>query len=58
MEKRFFFPNATVFNLQKQLNKLILNYNYFTPAKDHLKYLPSPLFLSISFFILGASGQC
>lgn len=56
--KKIYFPNVTVFNLQKQLNKLMLNENYFTPVKDHLQYWPSPLFLSISICILGAGGQC
>lgn len=58
MEKKICFPNATVFNLQKQLNKLMLNENYFTPVKDHLQYLPSPPFLSTTICILGAGGQC
>lgn len=57
--KKICFPNATVFNLQKQSNKLMLNENYFTPVKDNLQRLPPPPpFLSISICILGAGGRC
>lgn len=52
IEKKIF-----AFQMQKQLNKLMMNENYFTSAKGHLQHLLSPLFLSISIFVLGASKQ-
>lgn len=52
------FWNATVFNLQNLLNKLMLNENYYKPVQDHLLFLLSSPFLRTYTWIWSACEWC
>lgn len=59
MEKKYLFYKCNSFQFQKQLNKLMLNENYFTPVKDNLPHFCHLLlFWASPISVVGAGRQC